>query len=280
MERLLGRADAAGGLHADGDARGEVVVADGLQHHLGVGEGGVAVGLARAGFDEVAWAQPRAHREETGGADLVVAVELAGFEDDFQADRLAAGFEDGGDFVADLGEMAGEEGVAVDDHVDFVRAVVHGPANFGQARAQRRLAARESGGHARDAHGRPADVALRGGDEGGVNADGGDRRDLRIRRVRTHGLGAKLGDFPRGVLTFEGGQIDHGHRRSQAPEFGGLFEGTGGEPRRPGFDAYLVNGADVIQQTAHGERGGHPGIWRGSRDGQGDARPRLGSFSR
>src|SRR5258705_57533 len=56
MERLLRGLDAACGLHSDGDARREVEIANGLDHHLCVRQSRASGGFARARLDEVSGA--------------------------------------------------------------------------------------------------------------------------------------------------------------------------------------------------------------------------------
>ena len=62
----------------------------------------------------------------------------------------AAGLLDGDDLVVHLAVAAGEEGAAVDHHVDLVGARVDGHRGVGQLDRQRRAARRERRGHGRD----------------------------------------------------------------------------------------------------------------------------------
>lgn len=129
LEGFFRGADAAGGFHADHCAGGDEVVADGLEHDEGDGEGGGGLDFAGAGFDEVS---AGVDGEVAGEADVVEGLEFAGFEDDLEV-GLAAGVADGGDFVEDAAVVAGEESAAIDDHVDFIGAVAGGGAGFFEA---------------------------------------------------------------------------------------------------------------------------------------------------
>src|SRR4029078_8062579 len=92
------------------------------------------------------------HGEDAGAAHAVVGAELAGLEDDLEVAR-AARFFDGDDFLVDLFVVAGEEGAAVDDHVDLVGAGFDGLPRLGDLDRGEALAGGEGGGDRRDAGG-------------------------------------------------------------------------------------------------------------------------------
>src|SRR4029453_15166121 len=102
--------------------RGAVPVAYGQQHHLHHGQRGGGGDLAGGGLDHVG---AREEREPGGAAHVVVARELAGLQDDLEV-GLAACLLDGDDLLVHLPVAAGEEGPAVDHHVDLVGARVDG----------------------------------------------------------------------------------------------------------------------------------------------------------
>ena len=70
-----------------------------------------------------------AHRDFARDANVVVGLQLARFENDFEM-RVAARFFGRGDFVEDAIVFAGEKNAAIDHHVDFIRAIVRGAAHF------------------------------------------------------------------------------------------------------------------------------------------------------
>jgi hypothetical protein len=63
----------------------------------------------------------RGHRQQRRATHVVVRAELAGLEDHLEV-RLPDGLLHLDDLVVDLRVPAGEEGAAVDDHVDLVGA--------------------------------------------------------------------------------------------------------------------------------------------------------------
>jgi hypothetical protein len=159
-----------------------------------------------------------------------------------------------------------EERAAVDDHVDLVRAVGDGCLHLGQAGLERGLARRKRRRDRGDANGRVlAQRAAGVFHHGGIDADGGDRRDLRV-VVRAQGLAAERLDLARGVLALEGGEIDHGGGQFQAEQLGALLDAAGGVFGDTLFDAHLVDGADIIEQppesglrcACHGSRNIRP----------------------
>src|SRR4029077_16596202 len=93
-----------------------------------------------AGLDESA---AGLHGNFAGEADVVVGDKFAGFENDFQV-GWATGFLRGGNFVEHFRVITGEKGPTVNDHVNFVRALGHGAADFFELGGQRILPAGKS----------------------------------------------------------------------------------------------------------------------------------------
>ena len=108
--------------------------------------GSVAAGcdLAGRGLDEVGAGE---HAEPGGPAHVVVGDELAGLQDDLEV-RVAAGLLDGDDLVEHLEVAAGQEGAAVDHHVDLVGAGGDRVPRVGELDLEAGPAARERGGDA------------------------------------------------------------------------------------------------------------------------------------
>ena len=153
----------------------------------------------------------RGDREQRRAADVVVGAELAGLEDHLQV-RLAAGLLHADDLVVDLRVAAGEEGAAVDHHVDLVGAVLDHPAHLVELRLERRLAGRERGRDRGDLDAAVAQALDRGRDHVRVDAERGDRRHARVRRVGSHGLRGERRDLARRVGALERRQVGHPHR--------------------------------------------------------------------
>ena len=155
LDRLLRGPDPAGGLHPD-DAPGLVVdVADHLEHAERHRQRRGRAHLAGRGLDEVGAGRDR---EQRGAADVVVGAELAGLEDHLQM-RGAARLLDPDDLVDDLRVAAGEEGAAVDHHVDLVGAELDRLAHVGELDVDRRLAGREGGRDGGDPDARPGEAS-------------------------------------------------------------------------------------------------------------------------
>ena len=195
---------------------------------------------------------PARMRDVAGEADVVVGLEFAGFEDDFEV-RGAAGFFHGGDFVGDAVVISGEENAAVDDHVDFIGAIAGGAADFLQFQAQRHEAGGEGGGDGGDFDAGIAEEFFRGADEIWINADGGAGGDFVTRGHRLHGFAAEEGDFAGGVFSFQRGEVHHGDGHLQAGEFGGGLDAALAEGGGALFDHDLVDGGDgqpVVMATA------------------------------
>ena len=82
------------------------------------GKRGGRLDLAGRRLDEVGAGQ---HGEPGGAPDVVVRDQLAGLQDHLEV-RVAARLLDRDDLLVDLGVPPGEEGPAVDHHVDLARA--------------------------------------------------------------------------------------------------------------------------------------------------------------
>ena len=236
-------------------------VADGLEHHERDREGGGGGDLAGRGLDEVGAGQ---HGQPRRPADVVVGGQLAGLEDDLEV-GVAAGRPGGDDLVVDVEVAAGQEGAAVDDHVDLVGAGLDGGPGVGQLDVERRPARGEGGGDRGDVDAGAGQRLDRHRHEVAVDADGGDRRARGVRRVGAAGLGAQGPHLAGRVLALQRGEVDHARSaRSRANSLGGGLDRPGGEPRGPGLDADLVDPGQAVQEPAHrrgrgrdvGERGG------------------------
>ena len=189
-----------------------------------------------------------AHREEGGGADAVVGLQFARLEDDLER-RLAAGLDDGGDLVLHARVFAGEERAAVDHHVDLVGAVGDRLPHLGEAR----LAAAPVPTGTRSRRRRCARSCRRGACAAcftidGIDADGGDRRNVRV-VVRSHSLPAKRRDLPGRVLALERGEVDHRDRELQTEDLRRLLDAAGREFGDALLDADGVDRADFIEQS-------------------------------
>src|SRR3954468_4187620 len=203
LDRVLRRPDAAGGLDPDLAAGGGAEVADRLQHDQADRQGGGGGHLAGGGLDEVAAGE---HRQPGGAADVVQGHQLAGLEDDLEV-RVPARLLHRDDLVEHVEVAPGQEGAAVDDHVDLVGAVGHGVPHVGELDRAAGPAAGEGGGDGGD-----VDVRARQGLPGdpgqvAVDADRGDLRCPRVGGVGTAGLGRQAAHLPRGVGALEGREV-------------------------------------------------------------------------
>src|SRR5579863_10416738 len=142
---VLGGADAAGRLDADLAAAGVPEVPHGLQHDQGNRERGGRADLAGRGLDEVGAGQ---HGQPRGAPHVVQGDQLAGFQDDLEVSSCFDDLADGGDLVVDELIVPGQEGAAVDDHVDLVGPRLDGVLRVSQLDRQAGPAAGERGGHA------------------------------------------------------------------------------------------------------------------------------------
>ena len=125
-------------------------------------------------------------------ADIVVGHQFAGLEDHLEV-RIAARRLHCDDLVVDLRVAAGEEGAAVDHHVDLVGAGGHGVGRVEQLHRQARPAARPRGGHAchgrlvscrrrRDARRSPRVAGRCGGAQAGARSQAAGGRPADARR--------------------------------------------------------------------------------------------------
>jgi len=270
LEGFLGGADATCGLHADHFSGGGEVVPDGFEHDEGDWEGGGGLDFSGTGFDEVG---PGVDGEVAGEADIVRCLEFAGFEDDLEV-GVAAGGADGGDFVEDAAVLAGEEGTAVDDHIDFVGSVGDGVADFGEACLEGGFTAGEGGGDTGDPDGGACECLEGGTDERWVDADGGD---LRAAVVIVHGLagfGAEVLDFSFGIGSFEGGEVHHGHGEAEACCLGFVLDAAAGEDADSFGEAGGVDGRRrererwLLQAWGWLDEDGHGFVWVGLASGR------------
>jgi hypothetical protein len=218
-------------------------------------------GFAGAGLDEIIRAD-HAHGQEAGGADVVVGFEFADFEDDLQR-RLAAGLDHGGDFILHAAEFAGEEGSAIDHHVDFIGSIVHGGVDFGETCFERCLSRWKRRGDGGDLHLRAADVLLRVLHHRRIHTDGSGGGNV-THIMRRERLLAKRGDLARRVLAFQRGQIDHRHGKTQAEDLRLLLDAASRVLRHAFLDADMIDGADLIEQSA--EAGGRFGGGHGAEE--------------
>ena len=246
-DRLLGGADAAGQLHP-AHARRCGAAKSRTASSITSATGGVAAGrdLAGRGLDEVAAGQ---QRQPGRAPDVVQRGQLAGLQDHLQV-RGAAGR---------LGR---------DDLVEHLQVVARPGTRRGRSpcrsrwrRPRRRRAtscslvasaARPDGkAVATEAtcDRRAAQRVDRGRDQVGVDADRGDRRHV-TGRTGPGGaaLRAQRAHLARGVRAFQGGQVDHPDRGVDRPRLGGGLDAAGGQRRRPGLGADLVDAGQAVQE--------------------------------
>ncbi len=164
--------------------------------------------------------------------------------------RAAAGRLDGPDLVEDLPIAAGQEGSAVDHHVDLVGARRHGELHVGEFHRERRAAGRKGRRHRGDPDAGAFHGAHRGGGHVGVDADRRDLRSVGAVRIGTAGLGAERPDLAFGVGAFQGGQVDHRDRGVDRPALGGLLDAPGREAGGPLIQPDLVDAGQTVQEPA------------------------------
>ncbi len=211
----------------------------------------VAAGLDFPGrrLDEI---RAGTHRDLAGDADVVVGLEFAGFEDHFQV-RVAAGFLDGGNFVRDALVVAGEEDTAVDHHVDLIRAVARGAADFLQLQPQRHQTAGKTGGNGGDFHAGIAEELFRRANQIWINANGGAGRHVVAQIGRLHRLAAEERHLPGRVFSFQGRQVHHRDGELQARKLRRGLDAPLGESGGAFLDHDLVDGGKF--PSAGGGRG-------------------------
>ena len=169
---------------------------------------------------------------------------------------VAAGLLDRDDLVEDLEVAAGEEGAAVDDHVDLVGAGGDGVPGVGELDRQAGPAARERGRDAGDVDAAAAQRLDGDRDHVGVDADRGDLRGGRVGRVGPQRLGAQRADLARGVLPLQRGEVDHRDRQVDRPRLGRGLDRPGAERGGAGLGADLVDAGQAVQEPAQRGVGG------------------------
>ena len=195
---------------------------------------------------------PGQQRQPGGAADVVVAGQLAGLQDDLEVRATVDECAHGDDLVVHLPVAPGEPRPAVDHHVDLGGAAVEGECGVGQLHRQRRPARREGGGHGGDPDRRAAQRLGGDGGEVRVDADGRDRRDVRVRRVGAAGLRAEGADATGGVGALERGEVDHRHGEVEHLPLRGGRDAAAGQPGGPPLEARLVDGRQAVQEAAQG----------------------------
>ena len=173
--------------------------------------------------------------------------------------RLAGRLLDLDDLLEDRQVVAGQEGAAVDDHVDLVGAGLDRRADLGDLDVAERLARREPRRDAGDLDRRALERVLRLGDERRVDAHRGDGRDRRVARLRAHRLDAHRPDLARRVLSLEGRQVHHRDRELERPHLRRLLDRAPLERIDPLLDADLVDRGDPTEQAAERPGAAIPG---------------------
>ena len=171
---------------------------------------------------------------------VVVGVELAGLEDDLEARvaavRPAAGLLDGHDLLEDLAVLPGQEGAAVDHHVDLVRAGGHGVRGVRELDPQRGASAGERGGDRRDRDEPVIRIAVGGAERVdrrrhhvAVDAHRGDARRGRVAGIGRHRLGDERADLAGGVGALERREVDELDDAVEGPGLRAGLDRSGGE---------------------------------------------------
>ena len=156
--------------------------------------------------------------------------------------RGAARFFHGGDFIAHASMFASEECAAIDDHVYFIRAEIHGHADIGELHAQWHRAARKCGGDCCDFYTAVADERARCTDEIWIHTDCGARWNAEARFGGLDGFAAEVGDFAGRVFSLERGEVHHRDDHFQAAEFRRVFDAAVGERGCAFLGHHLING--------------------------------------
>ena len=162
---------------------------------------------------------------------------------------LAAGVLDGDDLVVHLPDPAGEEGAAVDHHVDLVRAGLDRGAHVGELHLERRLPGGERRRHGGDLHVAPGERAARHAHEAGIDADRRDRRDRGLQGIGPDRLRAERTHLARGVRSLEGRQVHHPDREVEREELRLALDRPLRELGRPRLEGNGVDGADAREAT-------------------------------
>ena len=147
--------------------------------------------------------------------------------------RGPARLADRADLLADLPIPPGQERATVNDHVHLVGAGRHRVRDVGQLDRQRGAPRRERGGHGRHQDRAAGQLTAGHGHQVRIYADGSDRRNRRVRRIRPAGLRAQPSDLARRIRALQRGQVDHADRRLQRPHLGVPLDRPGRQGRRP-----------------------------------------------
>ena len=163
---------------------------------------------------------------------------------------VPAGLLHGHDLLVDVEVAAGQEGAAVDDHVDLVGAVGDGVLHVGDLDGPAGAPAGERGGDGGDVD--PAVAERLPGDAGevAVDADRGDLGGVRVAGVGTAGLGGQRADLAGGVRALERGQVDHRDRRVDGPGLRRGLDRPRAEHGDAGLGAHLVDAGQAVQKGA------------------------------
>ena len=159
--------------------------------------------------------------------------------------RVAAGVLDREDFGRHPLVVAREEGAAVDDHVDLVRARVDGQTRVVELRGEWHEPGGEAARDGGDQDAAPRERVLRDLDQVRIDADGRHVRHGRVARERAHRLLAELADLSFGVLTLEGRQVEHRDRELDPGDLRGLLDRAFGERRGAFVDPDRVHAGDA-----------------------------------
>ena len=169
--------------------------------------------------------------------------------------RVPAGLLDGDDLLEDVEVAAGQEGAAVDDHVDLVGAVGDGVLHVGDLHRAAGAAAGERGGDGGDVEAGALQRLAGDAGEVAVDADGRDRRAGRVAGVGPLGLGGQGADLAGGVGALQRGQVDHRDRGVDRPGLRRRLDRAGAEHRDAGLGADLVDAGQAVQEGAEGRVG-------------------------
>ena len=159
--------------------------------------------------------------------------------------RLAADLLHAPHLVVDLRVVAGEEGAAVDDHVDLVGAELGDAGGLLDLQLGRHLPGGERGRDRGDLDAAPAHPLERVRDEVRVDAHGGHGRHRQVGGVGAHRLRAERGDLARRVGALERRQVHHPDGEVEREELRLALDRAGGERGRALLDGDLVDGADA-----------------------------------
>src|SRR5579862_311507 len=166
---LLGGANAAGRLEANGHARLLCVLSDSAKHNQTHGKSGICRFFAGRGLDKI---RARHHGDKTGASDIAEGQQIAGAENHLYVGG-AASLAEGGYFVVESLPPSAENMSAGDDDINFVGARLEGAANFGNTLGQRRQSRGKSSRNRGDANAAAFESVHSGFDKGVIDASGG-----------------------------------------------------------------------------------------------------------